>query len=56
MVLDENGSRVILFGGRDNDIVREHVPKTYEVRVKLHSNLEEAPISRAHQRPLRRAY
>lgn len=32
MVLAGNGSRVILFGGRGNDIVREHIPRTYEVR------------------------
>lgn len=32
MVLGGNDSRVIMFGGRDNEIVRQHIPKTYEVR------------------------
>ena len=31
MVLAGNGSRVVMFGGRDNEIVRQHIPKTYEV-------------------------
>lgn len=31
MVLAGNDSRVIMFGGRDNEIVRQHIPKTYEV-------------------------
>ena len=33
MVLAGNDSRVILFGGRDNEIMREHIPRTYEVRL-----------------------
>lgn len=31
MVLAGNDSRVIMFGGRDNEIVRQHIPRTYEV-------------------------
>lgn len=31
MVLAGNGSRVVMFGGRDNEIVRQHIPRTYEV-------------------------
>lgn len=31
MVLAGNGSRVIIFGGRDNEIERQHIPRTYEV-------------------------
>lgn len=31
MVLAGNDTRVILFGGRDNDTLRQHIPKTYEV-------------------------
>lgn len=31
MVLAGNDTRVILFGGRDNDILRQHIPRTYEV-------------------------
>lgn len=31
IVLAGNGSRVIMFGGRDNEIVRQHIPRTYEV-------------------------
>lgn len=31
MVLAGNDSRVIMFGGRDNERVRQHIPRTYEV-------------------------
>ncbi|CAN0525565.1 unnamed protein product, partial [Laminaria digitata] len=31
MVLAANDSRVVMFGGRDNEVVRQHVPRTYEV-------------------------
>lgn len=32
MVLAVNDSRVIMFGGRDNEVIRQHIPRTYEVR------------------------
>lgn len=32
MVLAANDSRVVMFGGRDNEVVRQHIPRTYEVR------------------------
>lgn len=33
MVLAGNDTQVIMFGGRGNEIVREHIPRTYEVGV-----------------------
>ncbi|CAN0140143.1 unnamed protein product, partial [Discosporangium mesarthrocarpum] len=35
MVLADNDTRVIMFGGRDNEITRRHIPRTYEVNIDL---------------------
>ncbi|CAM9543031.1 unnamed protein product [Phaeothamnion confervicola] len=39
MVLHNNDTVVVLFGGRDNEIQREHVPKTYEIE-RVNGSLE----------------
>lgn len=42
MVLAGNDSRVITFGGRDNEIVRQHIPRTYEVGPSSYMSLRGA--------------
>ena len=44
------GSRLIMFGGRDNEIQRQHVPKTYNI-IEVEGSLEfqtyeDYPVSR----------
>jgi hypothetical protein len=31
LVLYDNGTKVVMFGGRDNEVTRRHIPRTYNI-------------------------